>query len=234
MLKALWRRAVDEGIGALLEVDALLTHLVCEPVMLIEADAGGERKVGTDADEHPSPLPIVDVEIVLDNPSVRDLQMPAVRLAITDRCHDACRLASLENDHHGIRARPFEVWIDEVVAAAIRGVQNWNVPLRCPPFQPLLELLGDAAQRVAADRVQLPIRVEEANNALWLLERLNQPVQQKPIKASIIPTNAVPVMLVEGVHDQPPGGIQRPRIVPAIARVWSPRGYGDIKGEALG
>ena len=95
-------------------------------------------------------------------------------------------------------------------------------------------MLGDAAQRVAADRVQLPIRVEEANNALWLLERLNQPVQQKPIKASIIPTNAVPVMLVEGVHDQPPGGIQRPRIVPAIARVWSPRGYGDIKGEALG
>ena len=139
LLKALGRRAFDEGIGALLEVDALLTHAVGQPVMLIEADAGGERKVGTDADEHPSPLPVVDVEVVLDNPSVRDLQMPAVRLAVADRCHDACRFARLENDHHGIRARPFEVWIDEVVAAAFRGVQNRNVPLRCPPFQPAAE-----------------------------------------------------------------------------------------------
>jgi hypothetical protein len=28
----------------------------------------------------------------------------------------------------------------------------------------------------------LPIRVEEADDALWLLERLNQPIQQDPMK----------------------------------------------------
>jgi hypothetical protein len=64
-----------------------------------------------------------------------------------------------------ISARPFEVWIDEVIAPAIRGVQNRDFPLLYPPFQPLLELLGDTAQRVAADWVQLPVRTEEADDA---------------------------------------------------------------------
>src|SRR5262245_42032097 len=145
LLEALWRRAADEGIGALLEVDAPFPHLVREPVMLIEADTSGEWKVGADADEHPSPLAIVDVKVVLDNPPVRDLQMPPVRLAVADRNHDARGLACLENDHHSISARPFEVGIDEVVAAAIRSVHNRDLPLLCPTFQPLLELLGDAA-----------------------------------------------------------------------------------------
>jgi hypothetical protein len=41
----------------------------------------------------------------------------------------------------------------------------------------VLELIGNATQRVPAHRIELPIRVEEANDALWLLERLNQPIQ---------------------------------------------------------
>ena len=44
--------ACQEGIRALLESDAILTHAVGQPMMLIEADAGGERQIGTDADEH--------------------------------------------------------------------------------------------------------------------------------------------------------------------------------------
>jgi hypothetical protein len=50
----------------------------------------------------------------------------------------------------------------------------------------------------------LPIRVEEANDALWLLERLNQPIQQDPIKGAIMPTDDAFVVFIEGVHDQPP------------------------------
>ena len=79
LLEAIGRRASEEGIGALLEVDALLAHSVGQPVMLIEADAGGERKVGADAHEHPSPLPVVDVKVVLNDPAVGDLKMPSVR-----------------------------------------------------------------------------------------------------------------------------------------------------------
>ena len=127
LLEAFGLGASDEGIGALLEVDALLTHAVGQPMMLIEADAGGERQVGTDADEHPSPLPVVDIEIVLDDPAVGDLKMPAVRFAVADRRHDARWFARFEDDHDCIGVCPFEIGIDEVVAAAFRGLHNRDV-----------------------------------------------------------------------------------------------------------
>jgi hypothetical protein len=97
--------------------------------------------------------------------------MPPVRLAVSDRSHDARRFACFKDGHDCIGARAFEVWVDEVVAAAIRGVQNRNPSLLCPTLQPLLELIGNATQRVPAHRIELPIRVEEANDALWLLRR---------------------------------------------------------------
>jgi hypothetical protein len=37
-----------------------------------------------------------------------------------------------------------------------------------------------------------------------LLKWLDEPVQQNPVKAPIAKANAVPVMLVEGVHGRPP------------------------------
>ena len=75
------------------------------------------------------------------------------------RGHNASRLAHLENDHDGIGACPFEIGIDEVVAAAFRGLRNRYVPLVRPLFQPALKLLGNVAQHVSAHRVKLPIEV---------------------------------------------------------------------------
>ena len=145
--------------------------------MLIEADAGGERKIRTDAHEHPSPPLIIDVEVVLYNPSVCDLQMPSVGLAVADCGHDAGGFPRLEDHDDFVRLCSVEVGIDEVIAAALRSFHNWDVPLACPSLQPSLELLGNAPQRVPAHWVQLPIRVEEANDALWLLEGLNESIQ---------------------------------------------------------
>ena len=204
LLEAFGLSASREGIGTLLEVDALLTHAVGQPMMLIEADAGGERQVGTDADKHPSPLPVVDIEVVLDDPAVGDLKVPSVRLAVADRRHDARWLTRFENDHDGIEVCAFEIWIDEVVAAAFRGVGNRYVALLRPPFQPALKLVGNVPQHVPAHRVKLPVGVEKANHAFRLLERLNQSVQQDAIKATVLPSNAVPVVSVEGVHEVPP------------------------------
>jgi hypothetical protein len=62
-----------------------------------------------------------------------------------------------------------------------------------------LKLLGNVPQQEPAYRVKLPVGV-----ALRLLERLNQSVQQDAIKATVLPSNAVPVMLAEGVHERPP------------------------------
>ena len=145
----------------------------------------------------------MDVEAVLNDPPVCDLEMPSVGLAVADCGHDAGGFTRLEDHDDFVRRCPVEVGIDEVIAAALRSFDNWDAPLACPRLQPSLELLGNAPQRVPAHWVQLPIRIEEANDALWLLERLNQPIQQNAIKTAIMPTNAVLVVFIEGVHEYP-------------------------------
>ena len=66
---------------------------------------------------------------VLNDPPVGDLKVPSVRFAVADRGHDPRWFARLEDDHHCIGARPFEIWIDEVIAAAFRGLHNRDIPL---------------------------------------------------------------------------------------------------------
>ena len=162
LLEAFGLSASREGIGTLLEVDALLTHAVGQPMMLIEADAGGERQVGTDADSNiPSPLPVVDIEVVLDDPeAVGDLKVPSVRLVVSPIAvmmragSRALRMITTASR----LACAFEIWIDEVVAAAFRGVGNRYVALLRPPFQPALKLVGNVPQHVPARyRVKLPV-----------------------------------------------------------------------------
>src|SRR5271165_2845040 len=201
-------------------------------MMLIEADAGGERKVRTDAYEHSPPLPVIDVEVVLNDPAVCDLQMPSVGFAVADRSHDAGGLPRLEDHHDFVGVRSFEVWIDKVIAAALRGFHNRDVPLFSPRLQPGLKLLGNAAQCIPAHWIQLPIRAEEANDALWLLERLNQSIQQDAVKATIVPTNTVLVVLEEGVHECPrrPTSAGYPRLLDPL---YPPRATGISRAEPL-
>src|SRR5580700_10548511 len=92
--------APQECIGALLKIDALLAHAHCQPMMLIEADAGRERQVGAHTYEHASPMLVVDVEVVLHYPALRHLQMPAVILLVPDGDHNAGGLAALHNGDH--------------------------------------------------------------------------------------------------------------------------------------
>ena len=47
----------------------------------------------------------------------------------------------------------------------------------------------------------MPINIEKADHSLGLLERLDQPVEQDPVKAPIAKADAVFVVLVKGVHD---------------------------------
>ena len=86
---------------------------------------------------------------------------------------------------------------------ALRGFHHRDVPLCRSRLQPGLKLLSNVPQRIPAHWIELPIRIEEANDALWLLERLKQSVQQDAVKATIVPTNAVLVVFVEGVHEYP-------------------------------
>jgi hypothetical protein len=129
--------------------------------------------------------------------------MPAIRFP--DRGEDSRGLAPLHNDHDVIRLGPAEVRLNEGVPPTGGRLDDRRPPGLGLGGHPPLVLCGNVFQDRSADRIQLAIRVEESDDALRLLERLDEPVDQDPIEAPIPETNAILVMLVEGVHDDPPG-----------------------------
>jgi hypothetical protein len=153
LLQALGPGAFPECVGVLLKIDVLLAHAVGQPMMLVEADPRRERQVRTHADENPPPALIIDIEVVLHDPALGELQMPAVGRLVADRDHDAGGFARLQHDDDLIRLGALEVRLDELVAAARRRLQDRNVPLLRPWLQPGLEAIGDAPQSIAAHRV---------------------------------------------------------------------------------
>jgi hypothetical protein len=124
--------ATDEGVGALPEVDALLAQAVGEPMMLVEANPRRERQVRACAHEHPAPAGVVDVEVVLNDPALGELQMPAVGGFVADGGDDARRLARFQHDDDRVGFGAFEIGFDKLVATALRRLQNRNVSLRRP------------------------------------------------------------------------------------------------------
>jgi hypothetical protein len=115
--------------------------------------------------------------------------MPAIPFA--DRDQDPGGLAPLHDDHHLIGLRSMEVRLDEGVPATSGGLDDRRAPGRRPSDHPPLVLGGDVGQDRLADRIHRSVRVEEPNDPLRLLERLNQPVDQDAIETPIPETNAI-------------------------------------------
>src|SRR5215470_7456972 len=130
--------------------------------------------------------------------------MPAVRCLVADGNHDARWLAGFEYDDDCVRLRTLEVGVNELVTTALRGIHHRDFCVFRPAFQPLLEMVSDTLEQLPRDWIESPIGVEEANDPFRLLERLDQPVEQDPVEAAIVPANAIPVMFVECVHGRPP------------------------------
>src|SRR5580693_7139302 len=106
-------------------------------MMLVEADPRREWQVGAHAHEHAAPSLVIDVEIELYNPTLSKLQMPAIYRPVADGDHDARRFARLQYGDDLVGLGAFEVRFDELVAAPLRRLQNWNVALLRPLPQPL-------------------------------------------------------------------------------------------------
>jgi hypothetical protein len=68
-LKGFRIRTLQEGVGALPKADVTLLQAEGEPVMLIEADTSGEGEIGTDPYEHLSPSRVLDIEVVMLDPT---------------------------------------------------------------------------------------------------------------------------------------------------------------------
>ena len=200
--------------------------------MLIEAHPGRERKVRADANKDPAPALVVDIKVVLHDPAVGDLKMPAVELLVADRCHNTRWFSGFEDDDDLIGFCSLEVRVDEFVAPALWRLDNRDVPLVGLILHPALKLLGGAAQHIAADRIELPIGSEKTHDPLGLLKRLDKPVQQDPVKTPIAKADAVLVMFVEGIHCRPLMS-EADNLAAAISSCACPN-IRDIKGKALG
>src|SRR5713226_6414318 len=96
--QGLWIAATQEGVGEGLEADALFPQAICQPSVLIQIDAGGEGEVRTDAHEHPSPVAILEVEVVLIDPARLVLQMPLLGRLLGDADENPSRLSRLQDD----------------------------------------------------------------------------------------------------------------------------------------
>jgi hypothetical protein len=140
----------------------------------------------------------------LHDPAVGDLKMPAVELLAADRCQNTRWFSGFQDDDDLIRLGSLEVRVDEFVAPALWRLDNRGVPLVGLILHPALKLLRGAAQDIAADRIRTPIGIEKADDPLGLLKWLDEPVQQDPVKTPIAKADAVPVMLVEGIHGRLP------------------------------
>src|SRR6266852_4080986 len=171
-----------------------------EPVMLVKTEAGGKGEVGAQADEHPAPVAIVDIEVILHDPAPRQLQMPAVVLFVANGGQDAGWFSCLQDEDHLVGFGMTKVGFDKVVASTFGSFQDRGIPFLGTILHPVVELLSDFPQHIPAHRVQIAIGAEESDYPLGLLERLNDAVEQNAIKAAISEPNAILVMLVESVH----------------------------------
>src|SRR6476660_3471848 len=124
--------------------------------------------------------------------------MPAYALA--NGGHDAGRLSGLENDHDLVGLGPLEIGRHEVVTPSSGRVDNGCTPFLGTVLDPVVELLGDVTQTLAGDSLAAAISIEETNDSLGLLERLDQAVEQDAVKAAVVKFNAMLMMFVEGVH----------------------------------
>ena len=107
----------------------LLAHPIGEPMMLVEADPRREGKVRAHAHEHAAPAGVVEIEIILNDPALGELQMPAVGGPVADGGHNSRRLTRLQHDDGCVGLGAFEIGLDELVATPLRRLQNRNVSL---------------------------------------------------------------------------------------------------------
>jgi hypothetical protein len=169
--------ALEKGIGALPEVDVFFSHSIGEPVVLVQADPRREGKIRAHPNEHAPPTRIVEVDTVLIHPALCELEMPPVLLLVPVGNQDSRRLPGFQDQHNLIGLGSLKVWVQELIPAAFRSLQDRHAPLVRTNGYPISELICDVSQEAACHALPLPIRIEESDHPLRLLKGLNQTVQ---------------------------------------------------------
>jgi hypothetical protein len=96
--------------------------------MLVQADPRGEGEVRADPHKHSPPIAIIHIEVVLDDPALDQLQEPPVVLRVAARDQGAGGLPSLQDDDHLVGLGAPGIRLHELVAAAVRRLQERGTP----------------------------------------------------------------------------------------------------------
>ena len=97
-----------------------------------------------------------------------------------------------------------KVRIDKVITPSIGRIEDRHAPFLATVLYPVLKLLSDIAQELASNPLALAIGIKETDHPLGLLERLDQYVQEDPIKTTVGKIDAILMTLAEGVHKLAP------------------------------
>src|SRR5205809_5160874 len=82
--------------------------------MLIETDTGGEREIGANPYEHSSPMGVLDIEVILIDPTPLHLEMPTI--VFPDGGHVGGGLTCFDNGYNLIGLGTLEVALHKVIA----------------------------------------------------------------------------------------------------------------------
>jgi four helix bundle protein len=103
----------------LLEADASFLHAIGEPVVLVQTYAGWEREIGTKPDEHASELSVIQVEVVLIDPTIFELEMTTAGVCGFDADKNPSRLSGLNDRYDLIWLCVSEIGFDKLVAPVV-------------------------------------------------------------------------------------------------------------------
>jgi len=125
---------------------------------------------------------VVDVEVILVDPTLLVLQMRAVVVLVPDSDQDSSWFTRFEDGHYLVGLGVLEVLIHElvppaVIIATVRRFQDRSTPFFGSVLHKVLELVGDAGQNLLGNPLSFTVGIEKPQHSLGLLERLDQPVQ---------------------------------------------------------
>src|SRR5215472_807024 len=160
-----------KGVAGLGKANPSLLHLLGQPVVLIQTDSGGERKVRADANEQRSPFAILDIEVILLHPAVFGFQMPL--FSGTDGSHNAGGFARLDDHRHLVGLHLRKIGLDEFVAPTFWVLYDFRLPGLSAVLNPVVILARHLPQEVPAHGINLPIHPEKALRSGTVQEGLN-------------------------------------------------------------
>src|SRR5438309_11033356 len=102
---------------------------------MVEADPSRKREVGTHAHEHPAPVRIVHVEVILIHPALLVLQMRALVALVPHRNQDAGWLSGFQDRHHLVGLGTLEILLHELVSPALVAIAFGSIHKRNAIFR---------------------------------------------------------------------------------------------------